>query len=126
MPVNNLSTATLREIKVLETISNMLRPIYSVLNGDVRGTGNKTTLYDRGFEKRIETYAKLNHIEIESLPEHGECLIRVESKGYREFIAVPICDLQQLILDNPYKSFHEVLYKEVSKMYFDIDSKTPI
>ncbi len=122
MPASNLSKSTLCEIKVLETISNMLRPIYSVLNGEVRGTGNKTTLYCRGFEKRIETYATLNHIEIESIPEHGECLIRVESKGYKEFIAVPICDLRQLIIDNPYKSFHEVLYKEVSKMYFDVDS----
>jgi hypothetical protein len=122
MPVNALSTVNIGDIKVFETVSNMLRPIYSVLNGDVKGTGNKTTLYCRGFEKKIETYAILNDIIIDSLPEHGECLIRVESKGYKEFTAVPICDLRQLVLDNPYKSFHEVLYKEISKMYFDVDS----
>ncbi len=104
----------------------MLRPIYSLLNGELRGTGSKTTLYRKNFQSRLETFATLNDIVMNSLPDHDECLVRVESKGYREFIPVPICDLHDLILDNPFKSFHEIIYKEVSKMYFDIDSKEPI
>lgn len=126
MPVNSLSTTTLNEVKILETVSNLLRPIYSVLNGDFKGTGTKATLYRNGFERQLETFATLNDIIIESLPEHGECLLRVESRGYKEFTAVPISELKSLILDNPYKSFHEIIYKDISKMYFDVDSETPI
>ena len=104
----------------------MLRPVYSVLNGDSKGTGTKATLYRKGFESQIETYSQLNDITLGRLPQHDEVFVRVESKYYKEFLPIPLCDLKDLILDNPYLSFHEIAFKEFTKMYFDIDSKIPI
>ena len=34
-----------------------------------------------------------------------------------------IDDVYQLVINNPKKSFHEVMLNPINKMYFDIDSK---
>ena len=56
----------------------MLRPIRSVLQGEITGTGNKTQLYSKGFEENIKTYAKIMDINVSEMPKENQCLLRVE------------------------------------------------
>ncbi len=53
-------------------------------------------------------------------------MLRVESTGSKVFIRAAFAEVHDLILEHPFKSFHEILHKDVNKMYFDIDSEDPV
>lgn len=53
-------------------------------------------------------------------------MLRVESRGSKVFIRHAFAEVHDLVLEHPFKSFHEILHKDINKMYFDIDSKEPI
>lgn len=91
--------------------------------GEEQGTGANTQLYSKGFEERIKAYAKISDIELSEMPSENQCILRVEGQGFKEFITRDFDDIYYLILENPFKSFHEIIHKDLNKMYFDVDSE---
>ena len=53
-------------------------------------------------------------------------MLRVDCSNARMFIRQAFAQVHDLILEHPFKSFHEILHREINKMYFDIDSEVPI
>ena len=53
-------------------------------------------------------------------------MLRVDSRSSHVFIRQAFAEIQDLILEHPFKSFHEILHREINKMYFDVDSEDPI
>ena len=49
----------------------MLKPIKNILSDEKNGTGSKTKLYSKGFEKRWIMYAKMSDIDKEERPKEN-------------------------------------------------------